>query len=245
MNQNVRDFPFYDGEPVALRPGQWLLLLLSVAAGFAALYLPIGTETPLLRFIPAILFPAIPLLVLRAFVGPHWRTLFHRLTMKDILLALGIVVLNLCVTMAVGYLVGRFYSANVNPVFGLLGHESTLDQVLFALQTLPQLLGEEVLTVIPFLALLALFKAKTSLSRSAGIMIAWALTAVLFGLVHLPTYQWNWVQCLLVIGSARLVLSLAYIWTRNLWVSTLAHVLNDWILFGFGLLMVILGHTSA
>lgn len=245
MNHNARDFPFYNGEPAALRAGQWVLLLLSVAVGFAALYLPIGATTPLLRFVPAILFPAIPLLVLRVFAGRHWQALFRRLTMKDVLLALGIVLLNLSITMVAGYLVGRFYGANANPVFGVLGHESIQDHVLFALQTLPQLLGEEVLTVIPFLALLAFFKAKTSLSQPAGIVIAWVLTAVLFGLIHLPTYQWNWVQCLLIIGPARLVLSLAYIWTRNLWVSTLAHVINDWILLGFGLLLVTLGHSSA
>lgn len=67
-------------------------------------------------------------------------------------------------------------------------------------------------------------------------MVAWLASAVPFALVHLPTYNWNWVQCLVVIGGARLVLSLAYLATRNLWVSTGAHVLNDWVLFGVGVL---------
>lgn len=51
-----------------------------------------------------------------------------------------------------------------------------------------------------------------------------------FGLVHLPTYNWNLMQCLVVIGSARLVLTWAYVWTKNIWVSTGAHILNDWAL---------------
>ena len=34
-----------------------------------------------------------------------------------------------------------------------------------------------------------------------------------------------------VIGSARLVLTLAYIKTKNIWVSYGAHLINDWTLF--------------
>lgn len=47
-----------------------------------------------------------------------------------------------------------------------------------------------------------------------------------FALAPLPTYQWNLAQCRLVIGSARLVLSLACLLSKNVVVSTLARVLN-------------------
>jgi membrane protease YdiL (CAAX protease family) len=40
------------------------------------------------------------------------------------------------------------------------------------------------------------------------------------------------VQCLVVIGSARLVLTWAYVSTKNIWVSTGAHIINDWTLIG-------------
>lgn len=39
-------------------------------------------------------------------------------------------------------------------------------------------------------------------------------------------------QCIVVIGSARLVLTWAYIYTKNLWVSTGAHIINDWLIMG-------------
>jgi len=52
----------------------------------------------------------------------------------------------------------------------------------------------------------------------------------MFGALHLPTYDWNFAQCFIIIGTARLVLSLAYIKTKNLWVSAGAHILNDWFL---------------
>jgi hypothetical protein len=60
---------------------------------------------------------------------------------------------------------------------------------------------------------------------------AWLISSLLFGLIHLPTYDWNWVQCIVIIGTARMVLSLAWILTKNIWVSTGAHILNDWLLF--------------
>ncbi|MGD9812090.1 MAG: CPBP family glutamic-type intramembrane protease, partial [Sphingobium sp.] len=54
--------------------------------------------------------------------------------------------------------------------------------------------------------------------------------------IHLPTYNWNILQCLILIGGARLVLTLAYIKTKNLWVCTGAHILNDWATFGLAIL---------
>lgn len=37
-------------------------------------------------------------------------------------------------------------------------------------------------------------------------------------------------------------LSLAYLFSRNLWVSTGVHVLNDWTLFGISLMLGSLPH---
>jgi uncharacterized protein len=41
---------------------------------------------------------------------------------------------------------------------------------------------------------------------------------------------------MVVIGSARMVLTLPWILTKNLWVSTGAHVIDDWLLFTITLL---------
>ena len=101
-----------------------------------------------------------------------------------------------------------------------------------------QLLGEELITILPFLALMALFSKRFGASRKTAIVGAWLVSAALFGLAHLPTYGWNVVQCLAIIGTARLVLTLPWIMTKNLWVSTGAHIINDWTLFGLGLLFV-------
>ncbi|MCU7374708.1 CPBP family glutamic-type intramembrane protease [Paucibacter sp. O1-1] len=229
-NDSSDDFPFYNGQPVALSPLAWGLLMLAVVAGFAALSLPLPAGPA--RLIPALLFPLIPLLALRALAGPHWRALFRRLGPRELALALGIALLNIAVTVAIGWVVSRWIGAHANPAVEALGRESGGARALFFLQSIPQLLSEELLTLLPLLALLSWFSGHLGLPRRRALLLAWLLSALPFALAHLPTYQWNLAQCLLVIGSARLVLSLAYLLSKNILVSTLAHVLNDWMLFG-------------
>lgn len=46
-----------------------------------------------------------------------------------------------------------------------------------------------------------------------------------------------------MIGTSRVVLTLAYIVTRKLWVSTLAHILTDWT--EFTLVLLAASHTQS
>jgi membrane protease YdiL (CAAX protease family) len=109
-------------------------------------------------------------------------------------------------------------------------------RILYFAKTIPQLFGEEVITLLPFLALLQVFTRGLGLGRKGAIIGAWLVSSVIFGLIHLPTYDWNLIQCLVIIGTARMVLTLPWIMTKNIWVSTGAHILNDWLLLGVGLL---------
>ncbi|MBB1059523.1 CPBP family glutamic-type intramembrane protease [Marilutibacter spongiae] len=145
--------------------------------------------------------------------------------------------LNVVVTLGIALAVSRFSGVSANPAMEMLRGQATGDRVMFFLRTLPQLFGEEVITVLPFLAIAWLLHMKCGLGRTAALVLAWLGAAVLFGMAHLPTYDWNWVQCLVIIGSARLVLLLGYLKTRNIWVSTGAHIINDWLLFGAMLLL--------
>ena len=92
-------------------------------------------------------------------------------------------------------------------------------------------LGEELITIIPFLALLTFLTARCGLSRRVAIIGAWIGSAMLFGALHLSTYQWHLGQVLLIIGTARLVLTVPYLITKNIWSSTIAHITNDWLIF--------------
>lgn len=230
------DLPFYAGQPVALGARQWVVVLLAVVAAFAVLVAPVpGFASPWGRFIPALLFCVLPLLALAGVAGRHWTALFARLRWVDVGWMVGFAVLNLAVTVAVGLWLSGFRSLSPNPLIGHLFQADGTERALLFLATVPQLLGEELLTVLPLLALLWLLHTRCGLSRRVALVGAWLLSALPFALAHLPTYQWDLLHCLAIIGSARLVLSLAYLVTRNLLVSTGAHILNDWVLLGVAL----------
>ncbi|MCB9825992.1 MAG: type II CAAX endopeptidase family protein [Planctomycetota bacterium] len=228
----ANDFPYYNGLSQQITGPQWLFVMLGVVAGFAVLAAPIKWPGGSIgAFVPTILFFALPLLALRAVSPVHWRALFRRIRGRDIAMMFGFALLNIAVAIGVGTLVKNLWGAAANPAVGRLQESSALDNVLFLGRTIPQLFGEELISVLPFLALLWLLVGKMGWSRKAGIVMASLLTALLFGAAHLPTYEWNIPQCLIIIAVARLVLLLPYLITKNIWVSTGAHIINDWIMF--------------
>jgi membrane protease YdiL (CAAX protease family) len=150
---------------------------------------------------------------------------------REVRLIFGFALLNIVVSMSVGAIVSALTNFTPNGSTAQLGHLDVAERIAFFAKTLPQLLGEEVMTLLPFLALLQWFSKGLGGGRKGAIVGAWLTTSVLFGLIHLPTYGWNWIQCIVVIGSARMVLTLPWILTKNIWVSTGAHIVNDWLLF--------------
>ena len=237
LEDPVGDFPFYNGVPVPISGGQWLFVMAAVVLGFVMLILPIpwpgGAWGPM---IPAVLFPAIPLLALARVAPGHWKAIFGKVGGREIRLMFGFALLNLVVSFSVGAVLNALTQVTSNAAIQQLGGMDTAAQVAFYVKTLPQLFGEEVVTLLPFLALMYLLTQRFGVGRRAAILGAWVISAAVFGLIHLPTYDWNLVQCLVVIGTARLVLTLPWILTKNIWVSTGAHIVNDWTLFTFSLL---------
>ena len=107
----------------------------------------------------------------------------------------------------------------------------TGDLLVFLSQTFIQLIGEELVTILPLRAVLWFCVQKLRMSRTTGLIVAVLVSTAWFAAMHLPTYGWNFLQCFAIIGSARLVLTAAFLLTRNLWVSAGAHILNDWSIF--------------
>ncbi|MCG6882315.1 MAG: CPBP family intramembrane metalloprotease [Silicimonas sp.] len=230
------DFPYYDGQPVPVTGVQWVIVVASVALGFYVLFqLQLMFPTGPLSFLSSIAFVAIMLGTLALFTGRHWTALFRRMRGVDWLLILLFFVLNWIVTIAAGFLVVAVFDAQPNPAGKILAAASQLDKYLFFGKSAVQLLGEELLTVLPFLAVLTWLVA-AGVSRTVAIVIAALVASTIFAMVHLPTYQWNWGHCLVALIPVRLVLLLPYIMTKNLWVSTGVHVVNDWLIFGLPLL---------
>ena len=232
-----RDFPFYNGAPVGLSAWQWLFVMAAVAAGFAVLVAPIPWPAgPLGAMIPAVLFPLIPMVALAQVAPGHWKSIFGKVGGRELRLMLGFALLNIVVSMSVGAIVRALADVTPNAATAQLSGMDTVGRIAFFAKTIPQLFGEEVVTLLPFLALLYGLTNRFGVGRKGAIVGAWLISSLLFGLIHLPTYDWNLIQCIVVIGSARMVLTLPWILTKNVWVSTGAHIVNDWLLFSMSLL---------
>lgn len=237
LEDTASNFPFYNGEPTSISNKQWLFVMAMVVIGFLILALPIPwPKGSFWQFIPAILMPGIPLVAL-AYVAPgRWKAIFGKVGGREVKLMLGFALLNIVVSMSIGTIIFTLFEVASNNATAQLGALDMAGQIAFYAKTIPQLLGEEVITLLPFLALLQLFSKSFSVGRKASIIGAWLMTSLIFGLIHLPTYNWNWIQCIVVIGSARMILTLPWIMTKNIWVSTGAHIINDWLLFTMTLL---------
>jgi membrane protease YdiL (CAAX protease family) len=229
-----RDFPFYDGAPIDVAGWKWALIILACVAGIGTLmFYP--SHNDLQALVPRILFLAIPLTVFIGFTGKYWKTLFKKPSAMDYLSMLGFWILNFAVSAAVGVIVMTVFGANANPATNGLLEGGPVQIIAFYVGTGIQLLGEEMFTILPFLGIMYLLYTKAKLSRNTSVILAWLITAVAFGAVHLPTYGWNFAQAFLVIGVARLILTLAFMRSKNILVSYGAHVLNDWVIFTFAL----------
>ncbi|WP_083295220.1 CPBP family intramembrane glutamic endopeptidase [Curtobacterium sp. BH-2-1-1] len=222
-----RDFPYYDGDPLPLSILQWVAVIAACAVGFLVLsFTPAADNVQSL--VPRFLFAAIPLAVFIVFTRRHWSRIFQRTTGRDVLTMVLFAIANIVVSFAMGILVKYVFGANANGATD--GVHGAAEITAFYLGTAIQLFGEELFSILPFLAVMS-FCFRGGMSRNRAVLVAWLVTAVWFGAAHLPTYDWNFAQALLVIGVARLVLTLAYIRTKNIAVSTGAHIINDWVLF--------------
>jgi CAAX protease family protein len=201
--------------------------MLGLAVGFAVLStLPVpGVLGVWLR---GVLFVAIPLSVYVWAVPGHWRVIFPRPRALDPLWALGFGMIGVLVLLSLGILLAGAAGFSPNPLSGALVEMTPAAQVLVFVGLVPQLLGEELLAVLPFLALLSWLRPR--LPVPAAVALAGLGTVLVFSAAHLPTYDWNLVECFVVVGAARIVLLAAYVTTRSVWVSTAAHVLADWAL---------------
>jgi membrane protease YdiL (CAAX protease family) len=231
------DFPFCNGQPTAISNRQWLFVLSMVLTGFLAVALPINWPGgSYAQFIPAVLMPSIPLAAL-AYVAPrNWSAIFRKVSGRDIKLMVGFALLNVVVSMSIGAIVHAYMAVTPNVATSQLAELDMAGRISFFAKTVPQLFGEEVITILPFLAFLQFFSHGLGAGRKNAVVGAWLFSALLFSLAHLPTYGWNLVQCVVIIGSARLVLTLPWIMTKNIWVSTGDHIVNDWLIFLMGIL---------
>lgn len=229
--RNDVDFPYYNDKPVKVATWRWLVAWASTFVGFLVLsFYPAANNVE--SIVPRILFMAIPLLTFIFLLKPYWKAIFKKPRAKDYWYMVLFAGLNMIITPVLALVVtGLGFAASGNATGDSLAGAGALELIAFYVGSGIQLLGEELLVIIPFLGVLTILHGRFGVSRKWAIFWAFLASSLWFGAVHLPTYQWNVVQALVIIGGARIALTLAFIRTKNIWVSTGAHIINNWVLF--------------
>jgi len=233
------DFPFYNQQPIKINGNQWCVILGMMVMGFiifSKMHLPF-LSTEVNTILKVITLPFFSWLGLVLTVGKEWHQLFRPLRKKDIGTILLFTLLSIIVSLFLSRIANLMEPLNSNP--GAIENTGTTAIQYFLksrLLDVIQLFGEEFLAILPFLACLQWLYRYNPKKRTRAVWLALLISSLLFGILHLPTYNWNLVQCLVVIGLGRIVDTLAYVKTKNLWVTYLMHLLYDTIFFTLGFL---------
>ena len=217
------DFPFYEDDSVPVWHG-WLLLGVSL---FVAIALNVSVFLPLDREVFKIIVVfLIPLATLLYVARGNLRTVIKKPRLGDISLIIVVVVLDIIYSFAMGaflqFALGIQTQANA-------AFSGTLDAGFFALLFV-QLFGEELFKTNMLLGCLLLMFRKTG-NRKSAVVTATFVTLLVFGLAHYAAYG-SLVQILLIQGLGSIICLFAYIKTKNMLVTYVAHLVIDLIPFG-------------
>ena len=216
VKKDLTDFPFEEVSNL-----KWLISFIVLVGGFIfvtnfLILLPIKITNPYAVGFLFLFFCILSLLILdkKAIIK-----LFKPLKKRDIAVVLSTIIIAYILAIVVS--MGQKDLVK-NPITQVINNR-TIFKILFL--TAFQLIGEEILFVVPFLFIYNKLKYRTS--RNVAIIIAWIISSLFFGMLHLQTYSFNIFQALILIGAIRMGISLSYILTKNLTASYLAHFLYD------------------
>lgn len=144
---------------------------------------------------------------------------------KMIFLAFGLAIL----AVIIGRILGLNF--NANPIFNY-DKKAILINLLFIWISL---LGEELIVAMVALPIYGVAVKRTSTKNAWW--IALIISSVFFGALHIPTYGWNFYHAIVVIGLTRIPFSMAWKRTDSLMGGILAHIIYDYGLILFVLLV--------
>ena len=217
-NIKLRDYTDYPFENISIM--KWIRAMIISSAGFAVIfflgYFPVFMRN---QFTASVLFTLFNLLALYSLDRRFFRKIFKPLKLMDILT----VAFSVVITFAIAFIISIYGRQNLenNPVVDIVNRSNFF---LISIPIAIQLIGEEIIFVIPFLMIYNILKNK---NRIFAIAAAYIISSVFFGLMHLTTYNFNLYQCLVVITGIRMGISTGYLISKNLTVSYLSHLIYD------------------
>ena len=218
FEETTSDIPFYNGEP-KLSKLDWMLLVMAEILFLIPIIFPIemGDEVFSCYLCLVVLLP-----ILYVSKG-KWNLFFKKIKRSDIKLIIACTILPFVYSMAVIAVLEYLKISSNNPLANET-HASLSVVILMAIQ----LLGEEFFKIILLILIMFLIYRFTE-NRKLSIVIAAIFTMMAFGSVH-QSYG-PLIQVLLVQGLGSIFDLYAYIKTKNVLVSYLAHILFDFIPF--------------
>lgn len=113
---------------------------------------------------------------------------------------------------------------SANPIFDILNDDNIKR---FIVSTMIQFIAEEIIFIIPFLFVINKLRTKNEKLKT---LVAILVSSLIFGAMHLTTYNFNILQAVLVISIIRTGLTMSYVLSKNLTVTYLVHMIYDWVL---------------
>ncbi|KYG33415.1 CPBP family intramembrane glutamic endopeptidase [Priestia endophytica] len=177
------------------------------------------------NLISTVCFTLIQVLCFYLLFRKNIKWFFKKISWRQIKWAFYFSVVALLISMSIALLITKSsYALDSNP--------SIEDQgIVQVIKLIIGLLGEEILFFSTFFLVLSLCLKKNFKKRMLNLYVSILFSCLVFGLAHLWTYDFNIVQCLIVIGLPSAIKVILYLWSKNLWCTYLQHFMYDFIVF--------------
>lgn len=215
-----RDYP-----KIEAKTWKWILALILTLASFYGVsllfyYLKINNEIIMASAVSAISLLSL-LLIDKKFI----KKIFLPIKAKDVLyiiIGLGFSLIAIVISSILVQKLG--IDGSKNPIFDVLTEDNFKS---FFLSTLIQFIAEEIIFIIPFLFVINKVKIENNIVKT---ILAILVSSIIFGAMHLSTYDFNILQAVLIISIIRTGLSMSYVISKNLSVTYIIHIIYDWTL---------------
>lgn len=215
-----RDYP-----KIEAKTWKWILALILTLASFYGVSFLFYSLKINNEIIMASAVSAISLLSLLLIDKKFIKKIFLPIRAKDVLyiiIGLGFSIIAIVISSILVQKLG--IEGSNNPIFDVLTEDNFKS---FFLSTLIQFIAEEIIFIIPFLFVINKVKIENNIIKT---ILAILISSIIFGAMHLSTYDFNILQAVLIISIIRTGLSMSYVISKNLSVTYIIHIIYDWTL---------------
>lgn len=220
------DIPFYNGIP-KLSKLDWIILIIAEILFVTPIIFPNDLNEIAFAFYLCLVV-LIPILYVSK---GKFSLFFKKIRKSDLKLIVLCVIAPYIYSMVMLYIIETFKLAPQTNV------EGASLSILTIVCTLVQLIGEELFKIILLILAMSLIY-HFSKNRKLSIGISMIITMIVFGFAHAGTYG-TFAQVLLIQGIGSIFDLYAYIKTKNVFVSYIAHVIFDCIPFALEILSML------